>query len=140
MQHPPLDLVRFWRSDSVWCLISPTMTCWGENGNRFTLTGQYEGKTIREELDAKWHRSLIASFALAKDGLLRKPKRISEQINSIEDDFVAISDSDLHDLTGEFRQRYADGGNARRSPARGLRRRARGRQAHPRPAGISTSS
>ena len=38
------------------------------NGNRFTVTGHYEGKTIREERDAKCHRSLIASFALAKDG------------------------------------------------------------------------
>jgi hypothetical protein len=25
-------------------------------------------ETIREERDAKWHRSSIASFALAKDG------------------------------------------------------------------------
>ena len=53
---------------------------------------------------------IIDSVLRAGEGrLLRKLKRISEQINSIEDDFVAMSDADLRDLTGEFRQRYADG-------------------------------
>src|SRR6202035_4136955 len=41
--------------------------------------------------------------------ILRKLKRISEQINSIEDDFVAMSDAELRGMTDEFRQRYADG-------------------------------
>ena len=41
--------------------------------------------------------------------ILRKLKRISEQINSIEDDFVAMSDAELRAMTDEFRQRYADG-------------------------------
>ncbi len=41
--------------------------------------------------------------------ILRKLKRISEQINSIEDDFVKMSDAELHAMTDEFRQRYADG-------------------------------
>ncbi len=40
---------------------------------------------------------------------LRKLKRIAEQINSIEDDFVAMSDAELRGMTDEFRQRYADG-------------------------------
>jgi preprotein translocase subunit SecA len=40
---------------------------------------------------------------------LRQLKRISEQINSVEDDFVAMSDADLQAMTDEFRQRYADG-------------------------------
>ena len=53
---------------------------------------------------------IIDSVLRAGEGrLLRKLKRISEQINSIEDEFVAMSDADLRDLTGEFRQRYADG-------------------------------
>ncbi len=53
---------------------------------------------------------IIDSVLRAGEGrLLRRLKRISEQINSIEDDFVAMSDADLRDLTGEFRQRYADG-------------------------------
>jgi preprotein translocase subunit SecA len=53
---------------------------------------------------------IIDSVLRAGEGrLLRKLKRISEQINSIEDDFVAMSDADLQALTDEFRQRYADG-------------------------------
>src|SRR5882757_982116 len=53
---------------------------------------------------------IIDSVLRAGEGrLLRKLKRISEQINSIEEEFVAMSDADLRDLTGEFRQRYADG-------------------------------
>jgi preprotein translocase subunit SecA len=41
--------------------------------------------------------------------LLRKLGRIAEQVNSIEEDFEKLSDAELHDMTGEFRQRYADG-------------------------------
>jgi preprotein translocase subunit SecA len=41
--------------------------------------------------------------------ILRKLKRISEQVNSIEDDFVKMSDAELRAMTDEFRQRYADG-------------------------------
>src|SRR5579862_5606408 len=53
---------------------------------------------------------IIDSVLRAGEGrLLRKLKRISEQINSIEDEFVAMSDADLRNLTDEFRQRYADG-------------------------------
>ena len=44
---------------------------------------------------------IIDSVLRAGEGrLLRKLKRISEQINSIEDDFVAMSDADLRELTG----------------------------------------
>jgi preprotein translocase subunit SecA len=53
---------------------------------------------------------IIDSVLRAGEGrILRKLKRISEQINSIEDDFVKMSDAELHALTDEFRQRYADG-------------------------------
>jgi len=53
---------------------------------------------------------IIDSVLRAGEGrLLRKLKRISEQINSIEDEFVAMSDADLRGLTDEFKQRYADG-------------------------------
>jgi preprotein translocase subunit SecA len=41
--------------------------------------------------------------------ILRRLKRISEQINSVEDDFIAMSDAELRAMTDEFRQRYADG-------------------------------
>jgi preprotein translocase subunit SecA len=53
---------------------------------------------------------IIDSVLRAGEGrILRKLKRIADQINSIEDDFVAMSDAELRGLTDEFRQRYADG-------------------------------
>ncbi|HEX2819269.1 MAG TPA: preprotein translocase subunit SecA, partial [Streptosporangiaceae bacterium] len=53
---------------------------------------------------------IIDSVLRAGEGrILRKLKRISGQINSIEDDFVKMSDAELRAMTDEFRQRYADG-------------------------------
>src|SRR5579875_763136 len=53
---------------------------------------------------------IIDSVLRAGEGrILRKLKRISEQVNSIEDDFVAMSDAELRGMTDEFRQRLADG-------------------------------
>ena len=36
---------------------------------------------------------------------LRQLKRIADQVNSIEEDFAALSDAELRALTDEFRQR-----------------------------------
>ncbi|HLI38829.1 MAG TPA: preprotein translocase subunit SecA, partial [Streptosporangiaceae bacterium] len=53
---------------------------------------------------------IIDSVLRAGEGrILRKLKRISEQVNSIEEDFVAMSDAELRGMTDEFRQRLADG-------------------------------
>jgi preprotein translocase subunit SecA len=53
---------------------------------------------------------IIDSVLRAGEGrILRKLKRISEQVNSIEDDFVKMSDAELRAMTEEFRERYADG-------------------------------
>jgi preprotein translocase subunit SecA len=53
---------------------------------------------------------IIDSILRAGEGkILRQLKRIADQINSVEDEFVAMSDSDLAAMTDEFRQRYADG-------------------------------
>ena len=53
---------------------------------------------------------IIDSVLRAGEGrILRKLKRIADQINSIEDNFVAMSDIELRSMTDEFRQRYADG-------------------------------
>ncbi len=41
--------------------------------------------------------------------ILRRLKSISEQVNSIEDDFVAMTDAELRAMTDEFRSRLADG-------------------------------
>ncbi|MCT9928858.1 preprotein translocase subunit SecA [Planotetraspora sp. A-T 1434] len=40
---------------------------------------------------------------------LRKLKRIAEQVNSVEEDFKSLSDSELRALTAEYKQRHADG-------------------------------
>ncbi|HET9079106.1 MAG TPA: preprotein translocase subunit SecA, partial [Trebonia sp.] len=54
--------------------------------------------------------SILDSILRAGEGkTLRQLKRISEQINSVEDDFVAMSDADLRAMTDEFKQRLADG-------------------------------
>ena len=53
---------------------------------------------------------IIDSVLRAGEGkTLRKLKRIAHQVNSIEDDFAALSDTELRALTPEFRQRLADG-------------------------------
>ncbi len=41
--------------------------------------------------------------------ILRELETISKAINSIEDDFVAMSDEELRGMTAEFRKRLADG-------------------------------
>ncbi|MFC5826834.1 preprotein translocase subunit SecA [Nonomuraea insulae] len=41
--------------------------------------------------------------------ILRKLKRIADQVNSIEDDFTSLSDAELRAMTDEFKQRYTDG-------------------------------
>ena len=54
--------------------------------------------------------AIIDSVLRAGEGkILRKLKRIADQVNSIEDDFAALSDAELRAMTDEFRQRLADG-------------------------------
>ena len=54
--------------------------------------------------------AIIDSVLRAGEGkILRQLKRIADQVNSIEEDFVALSDAELRAMTDEFRQRYADG-------------------------------
>ena len=54
--------------------------------------------------------AILDSVLRAGEGkILRQLKRISEQINSVEDDFVEMSDAQLRAMTDEFRERYADG-------------------------------
>ncbi len=54
--------------------------------------------------------AIIDKVLRAGEGkILRKLHRIAEQVNSIEDDYAALSDAELRALTDEFRQRHADG-------------------------------
>ncbi|WP_104108045.1 preprotein translocase subunit SecA [Nocardioides sp. 616] len=41
--------------------------------------------------------------------ILRQLETISQAVNAIEDDFVAMSDEELRDMTAEFKERYAAG-------------------------------
>ena len=53
---------------------------------------------------------IIDSVLRAGEGkTLRKLKRIADQVNSIEEDFAALSDAELRAMTDDFRQRLADG-------------------------------
>ncbi|MFG2311709.1 preprotein translocase subunit SecA [Streptomyces sp. NPDC048566] len=54
--------------------------------------------------------SVLSKIMRAGEGkILRKLHRIADQVNSIEEDFVALSDAELRALTDEYKQRYADG-------------------------------
>ena len=41
--------------------------------------------------------------------ILRRLKRIADQVNSIEEDFATLSDAELRGMTEQFKQRYAEG-------------------------------
>ncbi|WP_369378528.1 preprotein translocase subunit SecA [Streptomyces sp. cg36] len=54
--------------------------------------------------------SVLSKLMRAGEGkILRKLHRIADQVNSIEEDFVNLSDAELRALTGEYKERYANG-------------------------------
>jgi preprotein translocase subunit SecA len=54
--------------------------------------------------------SILDKILRAGEGrLLKKLESIAVQVNALEDDFVALSDTDLRDKTEEYKQRYAEG-------------------------------
>ncbi|MEU1627399.1 preprotein translocase subunit SecA [Streptomyces sp. NPDC020096] len=54
--------------------------------------------------------SVFGKILRAGEGkILRKLTRIADQVNSIEEDFVNLTDAELRALTDEYKQRYADG-------------------------------
>jgi preprotein translocase subunit SecA len=54
--------------------------------------------------------AIIDKVLRAGEGkILRQLHRIAAQVNSIEEDYEALSDAELRTLTEEFRQRYAEG-------------------------------
>ncbi len=58
--------------------------------------------------------AIIDKVLRAGEGkILRKLQRIVQQVNSIEEDYEALSDAELRALTTEFKERYADGDLAR---------------------------
>ena len=58
--------------------------------------------------------AIIDNILRAGEGkTLRKLKAVVSQVNSIEDDFRALSDAELRATTDELKQRHADGEIAR---------------------------
>jgi len=54
--------------------------------------------------------AIIDKVLRAGEGkILRQLHRVVGQVNSIEEDYAALSDAELRAMTDEFRQRYADG-------------------------------
>jgi preprotein translocase subunit SecA len=54
--------------------------------------------------------AIIDKVLRAGEGkILRKLQRIVDQVNSIEEDYEALTDVELRALTGEFKERYAEG-------------------------------
>src|SRR5215468_6997155 len=79
------------------------------NGNRFTVTGHYEVKNDPRGARRKVPPIIDSVLRAGEGKILRQLKRIAEQINSVEDDFVSMSDAELRAMTDEFKQRYAEG-------------------------------
>ena len=70
--------------------------------------GYRAGKIRRERDDTV--PAIIDNILRAGEGkTLRKLRAIVSQVNSIEDDFKALSDAELRAMTDELRQRHADG-------------------------------
>ena len=54
--------------------------------------------------------AIIDSVLRVGEGkILRRLRRIADQVDSIEEDFAALSDAELRAMTEEFRQRHGDG-------------------------------
>lgn len=65
--------------------------------------------------------SVLSKIMRAGEGkILRKLHRIADQVNSIEEDFVSLSDAELRALTDEYKERYA-WREPRRPAPRGVR-------------------
>ena len=49
------------------------------------------------------------ALRIGEGKILRQLEAISQAVNAIEDDFVAMSDAELQGMTDEFRERLANG-------------------------------
>ena len=73
-------------------------------------------------------------FGSANDRRVKGYQSRVDAINALEPEIAALSDEALKARTAEFRESHRRRQDARRYPGSGLRHRARGRQAHARPA------
>jgi preprotein translocase subunit SecA len=54
--------------------------------------------------------SILEKFLRAGEGrMVRRFKAIADAVNSIEEDYVDLTDDELRELTGQYQERYADG-------------------------------
>src|SRR3954453_20379280 len=78
-----------------------------------TRAAAYDGGTAgpRREADVRSGTVAVLDRILrAGEGrIVRKLVSIAEQVNLLEDDFVAMSDGELRAQTDEFKKRHADG-------------------------------
>ncbi|MDX6285686.1 MAG: preprotein translocase subunit SecA [Frankiales bacterium] len=65
----------------------------------------YSSRAVREFVTVVLDRILRAG----EGKILRTLKSIAEQVNAVEDDFVAMSDEELRGMTAEFKERLAEG-------------------------------
>ena len=73
-------------------------------------------------------------FGSSNDRRIRTYRPRVDAINALEKELEQLSDEALRARTEEFKKQLADGATARRHPGPRFRHRARGRQAHARPA------
>ena len=73
-------------------------------------------------------------FGSANDRKIKSYRPTVDEINALEPELEKLTDAELRARTETFRKQLADGTDARRPAGPGLRHRARGGQAHARPA------
>ena len=73
---------------------------------------------------------LIRLFGNSNERQIRQMRPIVDRINEFEPAMQALPDEDLRGKTAEFRRRLAEGRDARRPAARGVRRLPRGGPAY----------
>ena len=102
--------------------------------HRLPLVPLQAGNRPRTSGVVPWPTYSSACFASERAGSCAASRTIAEAVNHLEDDFASLTDEELKHETVELRERYAERRVARRPAARGVRRGARGRDAHARPA------
>lgn len=81
--------------------------------------------------------SILEKILRAGEGrMVRRLKSIADAVNSIEDDYVDLTDDELRECTEQFKQRYQDGESLDSLLPEAFAVGSGGRQARARPAGV----
>jgi preprotein translocase subunit SecA len=76
---------------------------------RFRCAGAWEAREVRIGKEPAYVSVFDKILRAGEGKILRKLNRIAAQVNSIEEDFVNLTDAELRALTDEYRERYTDG-------------------------------